>query len=186
MNISEIFKSFLILAKIDLGPNFVYRGNPDGSEGIQLVPIVPNKSELGTHQKLRRNLSAYGRLKNHDRNKNSERNKQLDLNEPHNKIDRMVSTYVLKIPYYIEGHSIMCKSIWLVADQLNQPIRDLVFNWSCPYVCIFNTGKSSTNFSSQCSKTFINNLLLKSKYVHSTLSRNEMFVLDEIDLAKCF
>ena len=111
MNISEIFKSFLILAKIDLGPNFVYRGNPDGSEGIQLVPIVPNKSELGTHQKLRRNLSAYGRLKNHDRNKNSERNKQLDLNEPHNKIDRMVSTYVLKIPYYIEGLSIMCKSI---------------------------------------------------------------------------
>ena len=111
MNISEIFKSFLILAKIDLGPNYVYRGNPDGSQGIQLVPIVPNKSELGTHQKLRRNLSAYGRLKNHDRNKNSERNKQLDLNEPHNKIDRMVSTYVLKIPYYIEGHSLMCKSI---------------------------------------------------------------------------
>ena len=52
MNISEIFKSFLILAKIDLGPNYVYRGNPDGSQGIQLVPIVPNKSELGTHQKF--------------------------------------------------------------------------------------------------------------------------------------
>ena len=67
MNINEIFKSFLILSKIDLGPNFVYRGSPDETGGIQLIPIL-NKNGANQSKGLRRNLSAYGRLKS-QRNK---------------------------------------------------------------------------------------------------------------------
>ena len=65
MNINEIFKSFLILAKIDLGPNFVYHGS---SDGIQIIPIL-NKIDGGSGKGLRRNLSAYGRIKFQNRSK---------------------------------------------------------------------------------------------------------------------
>ena len=65
MNINEIFKSFLILAKIDLGPNFVYHGS---SDGVQIIPIL-NKIDGGSGKGLRRNLSAYGRIKFQNRSK---------------------------------------------------------------------------------------------------------------------
>ena len=68
MNINEIFKSFLILAKIDLGPNFVYHGSSDEIGGVQIIPIL-NKIDGGSGKGLRRNLSAYGRIKFTNRSK---------------------------------------------------------------------------------------------------------------------
>ena len=99
LNINEIFKSFLILAKIDLGPNFVYHGSSDEIGGVQIIPIL-NKIDGGSGRGLRRNLSAYGRIKFQNRSKttldlltDNGHLTQPPMNEiGHSQIGRQVST----------------------------------------------------------------------------------------------
>lgn len=100
MNIREIFKTFLLLSKINLAPKCGY-GNSSDDTALKIPSgrmgsVMNGDDSPSSPSGLRRNLSAYGRLKSHASGGNNKNNNALAVSQTqplnHQKVDRQGSS----------------------------------------------------------------------------------------------